>query len=187
METEKIIKTVLKVTGKDFTKESRVRDIVEARAIYYKVMKTLKPNVTLREIGEPLNKNHASVLHILKQYDMFAMYNPIMNKQLKQILSILDYKQPEYILEIKSKERINELNIQVHLLREDILELKKQLKDKDLELTKPRSKYTITNKLEILLSNTEDTEQHEVLLEKLEAFYNINNKLNLYKKHYEQY
>lgn len=189
METQKIIDVVQKVTGKDIIKESRNRDVVEARALYYKACKTIYPNITLEKMGEPLNKKHCTVRHIYIQYDVFEKYNPIMKTQLKTILDILDYKSKKRVIEEQQSEEVKNLNIKVHILRKqkDELLLKLQAQKEVIEEFKTNKyKYSILSKItDLLLTATE--EQQEVILEKLEAFYNINSKLNLYKKEYNQY
>lgn len=190
MDTKKIIDIVQEITGKDIITESRIREVVEARALYYKAAKTVYPNITLEKIGEPLNKKHCSVRHLLIQYDMFEQYNPLLKKQLNQILYALDYKPEVSILDEKKDELIEKLNLKVYILeKENKEQLEKLTTQKEVieELKINKYQYSIITKIADLLKETVGSEQHNVLLEKLNAFYNINNKLKLYKKHYEQY
>lgn len=185
METQKIIDVVQKVTGVNIFQNNRKRVTVECRALFCKVMKEIKPTITLEKLGEIIKKDHATVIHLLKKYEIYAKYSPTLNTQLEEILSILKY-------EIKKDDLQNDFytlrlkNI-IRTLREEVSTLRKEVKIKDDELNKPRNKYYIIERLDRLLTDLAGTEQQEVLLEKLNAFYNINNKLNLYKKHYNQY
>ena len=55
-------------------KNVRTRKYVYARAIYFKLCKEFT-HASLVEIGESVNKEHATVIHGLRVFDMIVMYN----------------------------------------------------------------------------------------------------------------
>lgn len=68
MKLETIRKIVEKVTEQDLLVERRFRDLVNARAIYYMLAKKYTTK-SLYQIGNSLKKNHATVIHSLKNID----------------------------------------------------------------------------------------------------------------------
>jgi len=190
MDTKKIIEIVEKITGINIIKESRIRETVEARALYYIIAKTIYPNITLEKIGKPLNKKHCSVRHLLLNYNMYEQHNPILKKQFKQILYALDYKSEENISDEKKDELIEKLKFKLFILdKENKEQLEKLKTQKQLiqDLRQKKYEYPIISMITELIKEKAGTEYEEALIDKLNAFYNINNKLNLYKKEYNQY
>ena len=60
-----IVNFVIKETGQDIRKTTRVRDVIDARAVYYKIARETT-HFTLEKIGEYIGKHHASVIHSLE-------------------------------------------------------------------------------------------------------------------------
>ena len=76
MKPEKIKNLVESELGIDITSKSRKRELVYARAIYFKICKD-RTSLSLQEIGETLNLHHATVLHSIRNiFPAFEMYNP---------------------------------------------------------------------------------------------------------------
>ena len=76
MKTTEIIKElILEETGIDIADKTRVRTNVEYRSLYFLIVKNLEPKLSLREIGEAVNKDHATVIHGINQYEIFIKYN----------------------------------------------------------------------------------------------------------------
>jgi hypothetical protein len=76
MTTEKIKQLVEEELGYNIDVKSRKRKIVYGRAIYFKICKD-RTNLSLYEIGQTLNLNHATVIHSLKNvFTSFKLYNP---------------------------------------------------------------------------------------------------------------
>tara|TARA_R110000803_G_scaffold201950_1_gene266890 strand:+ start:475 stop:960 length:486 start_codon:yes stop_codon:yes gene_type:complete len=63
----------------DFSKKLRKREYVEARAIYYKLLRE-NTRMSLAAIGSSMNRDHATVLHSLRQIEDWLQYD----KQIKQ-------------------------------------------------------------------------------------------------------
>ena len=62
---EKIRKEVEQATMQDLSVKRRQRELVYARAIYFKLCKE-KSTLTLQQIADTLGVNHATVLHAIK-------------------------------------------------------------------------------------------------------------------------
>lgn len=76
MKTTEIIKElILEETGIDIADKTRTRTKVEYRSLFFLIVKDLEPKLSLREIGEAVNKDHATVIHGIKQYEIFIKYN----------------------------------------------------------------------------------------------------------------
>ena len=76
MTTEEIKQLVEDELGYKIDVKSRKRKIVYGRAIYFKICKD-RTNLSLHEIGQTLNLNHATVIHSLKNvFTTFKLYNP---------------------------------------------------------------------------------------------------------------
>jgi hypothetical protein len=80
MDTKRIQQLVTQYTKTEIATNSRKREHVYARAIYFKLCKDLT-QLTLKEIGQTLNKTHATVIHsinnifpAIKLYDK-KLYN----------------------------------------------------------------------------------------------------------------
>ena len=68
MKLDKIKEIVEIETDSDLKVNSRQREIVYARSIYYKLCKT-HTRATLSSIGKSVKKDHATVLHGLRLFD----------------------------------------------------------------------------------------------------------------------
>ena len=66
METQitlQLKKAIQEITGVDINEVTRKRETIEARAIYYKVLKQIDKKKSLKSIGASVGKDHATVLH----------------------------------------------------------------------------------------------------------------------------
>jgi hypothetical protein len=76
MKTTEIIKElILEETGIDIADKTRTRTKVEYRSLFFFIIKNLEPKLSLREIGEAVNKDHATVIYGINQYEIFIKYN----------------------------------------------------------------------------------------------------------------
>lgn len=170
-------KAIKEIIGIDINENKRNREIVEARAIYYKILREIDKNRTLKSIGETVGKDHATVLHSLKHYDAFVQHNKSMSLYKDEILRKLNFE-PLKDYSTTKDDIIHKQKLEILLLKYEI----QLLKEKEV-----RSDYNIIARLEQLLNDLEGQEQQETLIERLQAFYNVNKNLKTYKKHYEQY
>ena len=178
METQitlQLKKVIQEITGVDINEVSRKREIIEARAVYYKILKQIDKKKSLKSIGASVGKDHATVLHSLKNYDMFEQFNPTLKIFRKQILQRLNYASPEQILDISKNELIDILQLDIMKLTDEIENLQQTITN----LQKPRNKYKIVNNIETLLLETEGKEQQEIIIERLQAVYRMNKNIKL--------
>lgn len=178
METQitlELKKAIKEITGVDINEVSRKREIIEARAIYYKVLKQIDKKKSLKSIGASVGKDHATVLHSLNNYNMFEQFNPTLKLFRKQILQKLNHKDFESILEMTKDEIITDLHIQALKQNEEIENLKETIN----KLKEPRNNYNIITNIETLLLDTEGSEQQKIIIERLQAVYRMNKNIKL--------
>lgn len=162
-----------KTTGVDINRTSRRREVVEARAMYYKILKQIDKKKTLQSIADSVGKNHATVLHSLNNYDSFERFNPTLKLFRKEILSRLNYKSFEN--NTSKDETITALQIEAIKQNEEII----NLKEKITKLQETRNRYNIITNIETLLLDTEGTEQWQMIIERLQALYRMNRNIKL--------
>jgi hypothetical protein len=177
METQitlQLKKAIQEITGVDINQVSRKREIIEARAIYYKILKQIDKKKSLQSIGASVGKDHATVLHSLKNYEMFEKFNPTLKLFRKQILQRLNYASPE-IVDMSKDEYIQSLQLDVMKLTDEIANLQETITN----LQKPRNNYKIVNNIEQLLLETEGKEHQEIIIERLQAVYRMNKNIKV--------
>jgi hypothetical protein len=173
--TKELKKAIQEITGVDINEVTRKRETIEARAIYYKVLKQIDKKKSLKSIGASVGKDHATVLHSLKNYDMFEQFNPTLKLFRKQILQRLNYKPIEYFGNISNEQEIERLNVYIFNMEQEIESLKETITN----LQKPRNNYNIVNNIQQLLIETEGKEQQELIIERLQAVYRMNRNIKL--------
>lgn len=150
-----IIETIKQETGIDVTIKSRKREQVDFKTLASYVLK--QKGYNLSEIGRKLNLKHCTIIHHLKIYPIVKKHNP----RVEELESIL--------LGGKKKNVIfDNLQLQLEKKNQEIKELKEQLN------------YAVSNKVLKRLLPLLDNEN---ILEKLEAFIDINEKARYYKKY----
>lgn len=174
METEKLKELIQFETGIDVNKNSRKREIIETRALYFNLLKELNPILTLTEIGETVNKDHSTVIYSLRNYKVYEKYNSV----LKHLKIRLNTKiQEENMLNLNDN---NALRLELKKLQNKISSLELDLEEKELLLDikskelRSKYKYEIINELNTLLIDTKDTDKFDSILLRLEAFYSMN-------------
>ena len=172
--TERLKEIILKETDIDVSKNSRKHNIIEARALYFYLVKHFKPKMTLQEIAESVNKNHATVIHSLNNYTMYEKFN----RDLRSLRNIIVNQMDEE--NILNTENINDLKLEIKKKNLRVSELEIQLEETNLrinKLEKAAYEYKIINNLNNLLNQTKDTEHHNVMIIRLEAIYDMNMKV----------
>ena len=173
--TSQLKKVIQEITGVDINEVSRKREIIEARAVYYKILKQIDKKKSLQSIGASVGKDHATVLHSLKNYDMFEQFNPTLKLFRKLILQRLNYASPEQILDMSKEQLIDSLQLDIMKLTDEIENLQQTITN----LQKPRNNYNIVNNIQQLLIETEGTEQWQIIIERLQALYKMNKNIKL--------
>ena len=96
MELDEIIIKEIVELGYDFTSynNSRKREHLYARWIYFKLAREFT-SFTLDEIGKKVGKEHAGVIHGLKNFQQLKMYEPVFYKRYLNIRQVLLKPKPK--------------------------------------------------------------------------------------------
>jgi hypothetical protein len=124
------------------------------------------PPTTLKQIGKSVNKNHATVIHGLNQWDMLVRYNPTLNKYKERILKMFDK-------EIDSSD-IDLLRKQINRLQGELIDL--QIENERLKKQLLRDEHETIQNIKLLFHRFEGTEHHELFLFRLNQLVDINSK-----------
>ena len=136
MTLEKIKEAVEVITQQQLNRESRERELVYARAIYFKVAKKYTKH-SLKKIGAIVNRHHASVIHglnlfenVIVRYEAEALedYNKIIRMLLKNNIGIIS--NPEEYYRNKLKETLLDLRQERNnnrSLRKELLKTEREL------------------------------------------------------------
>ena len=171
--TQRLKDIILQETNTNVDIRTRKRESVELRSLYCNVLKELKPNKTLQAIGDTLDLNHATVIHSLKNYKMYEEYNPELKKFKRTILSYFTLENEE---DLKELTELEQLKHQVFKLTSENDKLKKEVQE---QIEKPRYECKIIDDLNNLMENTKGTTQHNMIQDRLEAFYLMNKNIKL--------
>jgi len=163
--TERLKEIIREETSIDVNQDTRKREVVEVRALYCNLVKHLQPKSTMQYIGDSVNRNHSSILHLLKTYPTIESYNPAM-KRLK--LKILSYFEPS---EVIAEDTANDLLIK------KIRDLNFKVSELEEQLSKPVFNNSTINKLNELMLKYDGTENKNIIVDRLEAFYKMNSNL----------
>jgi len=172
--TERIKQIIKQETNIDVCKSSRKHNIIEARALYFHSIKHFKPKMTLQEMADSVNKNHATVIHSLNNYEMYEKFN----RDLRSLRNIIVNQMDEQ--NVLNTEDNEELRLELKKKNLKVSELEIQLEESNLRLNKLEKaayEYKIIEHLNNLLNQTKDTEHHNVMILRLEAIYDMNMKV----------
>lgn len=111
MKNETIKKLVENYFKIELNSKTRRREYVEARAIYYKLLRE-NTRMSLASIGKTMNRDHATALHSIRKIEDWLEFD----KQLKQDYNTLNARvqhairlNPELFNEVKSVEEFYEV------------------------------------------------------------------------------
>jgi hypothetical protein len=115
---ERVRQHIITELGIDVTITTRERYNVEARCLYYSILKELTPSQSLAKIGKSVGKDHATVIHGLAQYSTFCFYNKKLELIKHRIINLYKSGNDCY--------RIESIDDEIYRLEQMINELKKQ-------------------------------------------------------------
>ncbi len=88
---KRIADKVRSVTGVDPFENTRKREYVEARSllvfIYYKVCRLNYTQITRLFQSQGKDMHHATVIHSLRNFDMYKKFNPLFNELVTDVLA----------------------------------------------------------------------------------------------------
>ena len=114
---KKIKELVKQEYGYDVDSPTRKREVVEARAMFYSVLKNFT-NLTLTGIARTVNKNHATVLHGLKNFDLWKKQNKYLEFAFRNVVHRL-----ETLDEVENYVDVMELRRELVKTKMDLYEL----------------------------------------------------------------
>jgi len=105
-----IVNFVVKETGQDIRNTTRLRDVSDARTIYYKLARETT-HFPLHRIGEYVGKHHSSVIHSLKNvFPTVMLSNENCRKAYNKYNGIIDISNDDNFNEVEAlKNRVEEL------------------------------------------------------------------------------
>ena len=133
-ERDEIIKSEISkrynLTWEQIQSTSRVRIVVDARRLYCGILRNIF-RLTFQEIGDILDKNHATIIHNIQQHDAFVRILKSYKKNYDEIERTMLLDDNYYIHEVVEVERkMNELSIRLKDLIEKKNEYKLKIKNK---------------------------------------------------------
>lgn len=121
---ELLKKIILETTTVDVMTKSQKRDIVDARKIYAQIL--YDNGYGLTQIGRTINKNHATVLHYLKDSEILLLMDKHYKDNYDKILTAYERKFSNALVNVMTRV---ELENEVERLREENHELKLRFLD----------------------------------------------------------
>jgi hypothetical protein len=166
--TQRLKEIVLNETNIDVNINSRKREVIEIRALYFKLLKEYNPFLTLEQIGNTVEKNHATVIHSLKKYNMYEKYN----SDLKVLKSIIRNNiDDENIMYVNDN---NTLKLEIKKLKNKNIIAEIEIDELKLKLKQKKYEYKIIENLNELMIQTTGTDKQELINIRLQAFYDMN-------------
>lgn len=136
---KQIIEVIERLHDAKITTKNRKRSNVTARAVYAKLCKDIFPYLSLDKIAEPINRDHATIIHMFKAID-----NHLKNDN--EYINL--YKKASVIInkDIVATQNIKEISY-LESLEERIINLSNTLIEKNKEIEELKSQRT-TDKYE---------------------------------------
>ena len=127
------------------SRNTRKRQYVEARAIYFKLCREFT-QLSLEQIGESVNRDHASVLHGVRSINTWVQVDKRMNNSMR----ILKNKIINYQIEKDETVELNESIVLKYIqLKEQVKELEVMNKTLSTELNEITEKHNKREKMYI--------------------------------------
>jgi hypothetical protein len=115
---ERVRQHIITELGIDVFISTRERYNVEARCLYYTILKELTPTQSLEKIGRSINKDHATVIYGLGQYESFCFYNKNLDLIKRKIIILYNSANDLY--------KVEYIDDEIYRLEQMVVELKKQ-------------------------------------------------------------
>jgi hypothetical protein len=90
MTPERFKKIIELETGINVDIVSRKRNFVEIRALYYKILRDVL-GMTLQSIADTVNKDHATILHSIKNFDIWASYSEDLRRNYNNVMHMIHH------------------------------------------------------------------------------------------------
>ena len=130
-ETEDLITIVNTEFNLDLQKKCRKRPYVDARRVYTMIMRDR--GYSLTAIGRTLDKDHATIIHYLKNINILFSHSPNLRDAYQRVSN----------LHSKGKDPINDMDIAE--LRNHIYNLRQNIESLSLRLTKTETRLDLSD------------------------------------------
>lgn len=107
---------IITESGVDINQVNRKRNIVEVRSLFFHVVKELSPMQSFSNIGRSVNKDHATVMFGISQYETYARFNKELDKLKAKVVKRFRLEYQFY--------QIHSIDDEIRNLEERIAELK---------------------------------------------------------------
>ena len=126
--------------GFDVFKDTRKRNVVDARRIYSKIL--FDKGYGYTEIGRTLGKNHATIMHYLRHFDVHILYSKTLKEGLQKVSYAYDLVLSDEAEEDRrSRTELITLNQRLAERIESLLKENESLKKEINEIRKKRSRH----------------------------------------------
>jgi len=170
--TERLKEIILAETNVNIEAVTRERNTIELRALYYNLIKHFEPKITLSNIAESVNKNHATVINGLNNYDIYERFNNDLRDLRKLIIKQMESEK----IQATTDRNILKLAIEQKDIKILQLELELELIKTELKTFK-KTEYKAVKNIVNLLNEIKGTEHQQVMILRLEAIYDMNMKV----------
>jgi len=114
-------------TGLDISKNTRRREYVQARGIYYYILRK-ETNMSLHSISETVKKNHATILHSVNNFESWLFADPDLKKTYKRVLkSFLSLRTSTIVSPKNNGEIVNSIIEENERLNKELLKMSSKL------------------------------------------------------------
>lgn len=96
----------------DISSKSRLRKNVYARTIYYKLCIDIFKKVTYTELGKHVNRDHATVIYSLKEFESILKYDTLFQEMYNTIYAKIDKMYPNGNFQRKQYHQLETLVLQ---------------------------------------------------------------------------
>ena len=134
MTKEQIKKLVIENTGIDIDNPVRKRAFVEARAIYYKLLREYT-SLSLSEIGKYVKKDHTTVIHGIKNLNDWCDVDIGLKNKYLNIRSALDVIKENVKIDNADVEKIVDRYIKLKQKASKLIESNKELLEQLKDIT----------------------------------------------------
>lgn len=167
-----VISTINAVLGVDILNGRRNRELVDARTIFYYIMRR-DFNKGVSAIGRHVHKSHATVLHSLKNFDILFKSDKKFKEDYQKVVSVLNGAEDVGLLLTEEDiKKMQEENSYL-LSHNELLTLELDKKSKKIKaLEKDMLKFSFYAPLFDRISHAAPQGKEEELLKKINTFLN---------------
>lgn len=107
---------IITESGVDINQVKRNRNFVEVRSLFFHIVKELSPMQSFSNIGRSVNKDHATVMFGISQYETYARFNKELDKLKAKVMKRFRLEYQFY--------QIHSIDDEIRNLEERLAELK---------------------------------------------------------------